>query len=1107
MPASLTAEAIIFAIHSAIKLGGAFQKAYANSLRGKSIVLPLPKVGTEPTTRAVMNFFNEKSNKEDFLDKNPRLTALHKKARSLEGDDKEEYFEYYDQCFNTRNIVAEDRNPVNPDALMSLMRIRQWELGKEPITKPLQLIAGTLVEVGIDYFNQVPGAMRSDSAQGKFLKSFLNGIDDIPFAEVKSKEILNFVVPKLLASAAETLEHLSSEFTGDEKLKKFLEATSQGLTQDIYTRINNLGTGDQEEKDIAINWGQMVFRSLVKNSGTYVFNAPNETMGVGESQGKLIQAVGTSLMSAILDPDPSGLDLKNVFTVETLDKVVKSSLEVVAQYPSLVSDKKGIKEIITGVAETVSKSGINQPGIIPELARLVLLNTAENLNTLWDPKDSNSKHLLVGTIQELLLTLTVEPSAGRKWRPQLTNSQLLSIAEYTLNEVVSNPSWIKDKVHENSLLAEVLDATFNSLGKIDEGKRLNFKSLDTIIQINLRTVATSKFVLKKINWGSDQEESTILNKSMDMVLACVFNDNKSQQFGDKTAHLFDLMDYVMDVIISRHPNSKGLVLTQLFLNANTGIIEENGINEDYANQLLSATLEIVSAHPNLLVDDAALQNIINGVATSFSQSNIKDSGLLSEFIRITLINVSGNLDLIFTDETGKKDHLLVVALQQILNTFTTPPANGKWKPKFTGTEILAISEGILDEVVKNPIWINDKVNDKSLLQEVLNTTFIVLEEVPQSNRLNYDTLNEIIELNLRTVGYNKLVLVQDNEDKKSILNKSLELVFDAVFAQPSSVDKSELLIEVIDYAFESIISKNSDNNGLVVLSSFLQKELGIISATGINKGLADQFVTSALNTLAEHPELVSDKIGIQNIVVGVSSSLADNGIKQPEIVSEFIRLILENTSGNLDLIIDTSKHTEKNILVLALQQVLKATSSRSSSGKWKPTLTPMQILDISKNILGEVVANPLWVKNDFIDFVISAIYQAMEAVPSKQPLHFETVKLLIQEALIAVNVRKQLAVNVISTSGNVEKLALTYSLEGLFITLFDESGGTIGTWTLTQTATLNAIIEHYLFYISQQSITKENLDKSIDKIKTAVADLNNDLQFTLQDFLISLEND
>lgn len=1101
MTASLTSEAIIFSIHSAIKLGGAFQKAYANSLKGKSIVLPLPKVGTEPTLMVAEEFFDRKSNRELFVDKIERLAQLHSKAGAASLDDKEEaeYLMYYSQCFNT----VSGNKDIHPDDLMSLLRIRQWEEGKVPITRPLQLVAGSLVEVGIDYFSQVPGAIRSDSSHAKFLKSFLTGIDDIPFAtEDSMNRIIRKVVPKLFVSAAETLEQVSTEITGDVKLQKFIQATSKGITKDLYDRIGKMSTADDDSE--VINWGQMLFRSLVKNSGTYVFNSPGQLVAMGEPQEKLIQSVGTTLMSAILDPNPSGFDLKNVFTVETLDSVVKSSLEVVAQYPELVSGKKGIKDIVSGVAETVAKSGINRPGIVPELARMVLFSTAGNLNALWDVGDAQAKHLLVTATQQLLLTLTAKPDSG-KWRPQLTNSQLLDIAEFTFNEVVTNPSWIKEKVNEESLLAEVLNSTFNALGAIPQGQRLNFTTLQTLVQINLRAVATSKLVLQKVKWGSQQQETTILNKSMDMVLGFVFKD-QTQQAGNKTSQLFDLMHYVMEVIVSQHPNSKGLLLTQLFLSANTGIIEEKGINEEYAEQLLGATLGIISSHPDLLVNNDALQNIIKGVAGSFQQSGIKQSGLLSEFLRITLINVSGNLDLIVTNKAGEKKHILVAAMQVILNTLTVPPPTGKWKPQLTGEEVLSISENILNEVVRNPQWISDKVNDESLLQEVLNTTFKALENIPTGNRLNYETLDEIIEINLRSVAHNKLVLKQNNEDKKSILSKSLDLVFGAVFNNPSTVDKSDLLIETMDYAFESIITKHPDNTGLAVLGAFLQKEVGIILTTGIQKDFADQFVASAFHALSQHPDLVSEKTGIQNIVAGVAGTLAQNGITQPGIVGEFIRSVVEHTSGNLDQLIDISDGSPKNILVVAVQQFFKETAKPPATGKWKPNLTGHQMLDITENILGEVVSNPLWVKNNLIQVVVSAVYQSLESVPRGKPLHYSTIKFLIKGAIRAVNGRKQLAVNLISAGGGVQKLALTYSLEGLFVSLYDESGGTVGSWTLTQTETINAIVDHYLSYISEQPVTKAQLDESHGKIKKAVSDLNQNAQFNLHEFVNSLQN-
>lgn len=1101
MTATLTAEAIIFSIHSAIKLSSAFQKAYANSLRGKNIVLPLPKINTEPNLMVAVDFFDLKPNRELFVDKLERLAQLHTKAgtASLDHHEETEYLVYYKNCFCTVNEVTD----LKPEDMAGLLRIRQWEEGKAPITKPLQLVAGSLVEVGIDYFSQVPGAIRSESGYAKFLKSFLNGIDDIPFATEDSfSRIIKKVVPQLFVSTAETLEYVSTEITGDEKLQQFIQATSRGITNDLYQRIDAMSTAEDDSE--VIGWGQMLFRSLIKNSGTYVFNAPGQVVNVGESQEKLIQAVGTNLMSALLDPDPTGMSLKNVFTVETLDSVVKSSLEIVAQYPSLVSGQEGIKAIISGIASSVASSGINRPGLVPDLARLVLQNTAQHLDLVVGVETPGAKHLLVTAVSQTLFSLSETTDPG-KWRPKLTNSQLIGIAEYTLNEVVVNPAWIEEKVNEDSILAEVLNSTFNALGAIPEGQRLNYDTLHKLVQLNLRTVATSKAVLNKVKLGTEQEETTILNKAMDLVLSFVYKD-VSQQVGNKTAYLFNTMDFVMETIISHHPNPKGLVLTRMFLNANAGIILESGINKDYANHLLDATLEIVSTHPDLLVNDLALQNIIGGVAASFHQSGIKQSGLLSEFIRITLVNVSGNLDLMLTNDAGEKNHILVAALQQTLNVLTLPPASGKWKPQLSGYEVLTITENILNEVVKNPGWVSDKVNDSSLLQEVLNATFQTLENIPHGQRVDFETLDTVIEINMRTVSHNKLVLKQSDETKKSILSQSLTLVFDAVFNVPSSVDKSDLLIETLDFALDSVVSRHPDNKGIAVLGALLHKELGIIASTGIQKDQATQFVASAFRALSAHPDLVSSQTGIQNIVSGVSAALADNGIKEPGIAGEFVRLTLDLTAVNMNLLVTPSDDSATNILVVGIEQFLKAIAKPPSSGKWKPSLTGHQTLDLTQDILEQVVDNPQWVDNDLIQIVTTSVFQSLETVPRGRPLHYSTIQFLVRNSIKAVNARKQLVVKVISADGGVQQLALDYSLNGLFVALYDESGGTTGTWTLTQTETLNAIIEHYLGFISEQPVTKDQIDISTGKIKKAVADLNNDLQFNTQDFLSSLQH-
>ena len=92
---TLTAEAIIFSINSAIRLSGRFRKAYADSLKAKRITLPLPRFHHEPTETTIEFFFREEGNR--FLGQIELLDQLHEKAKNsrLTLEELREYREFY----------------------------------------------------------------------------------------------------------------------------------------------------------------------------------------------------------------------------------------------------------------------------------------------------------------------------------------------------------------------------------------------------------------------------------------------------------------------------------------------------------------------------------------------------------------------------------------------------------------------------------------------------------------------------------------------------------------------------------------------------------------------------------------------------------------------------------------------------------------------------------------------------------------------------------------------------------------------------------------------------------------------------------------------------
>ncbi len=178
---SLAAEAIIFSINSAIKLSANLRRAYVHSIRAKALVLPLPDFNTEIQLATINLFFFRH---QEYLDQLIDLKELFEKANSvlaLEEDDMEEYLKLY-RTFKAIEDGDTARLEMNTSEVLTLLKIRQWEKGQAP-TSVLQLVAGTLVEIGVDYFAQVPGALNPDSVQGRLMRKFLNAFDGISLVD------------------------------------------------------------------------------------------------------------------------------------------------------------------------------------------------------------------------------------------------------------------------------------------------------------------------------------------------------------------------------------------------------------------------------------------------------------------------------------------------------------------------------------------------------------------------------------------------------------------------------------------------------------------------------------------------------------------------------------------------------------------------------------------------------------------------------------------------------------------------------------------------------------------------------------------------------------
>ena len=179
------AELVLFAAKSIIKVSGQVKKALIVNVKKKELVIPLPDFPDIIDWRTARSFFEDAG--DGFVLENSRIKVLLDKSQisNLDDNEKKEFTLFHRESKSiqrAREGTLWDES-VSPDDFEALVTIVQWERGKNPNSSTLQRIAGTLVEIAVDYFIQNEKILNENSKEHKALRSFLSAIDDVKFAE------------------------------------------------------------------------------------------------------------------------------------------------------------------------------------------------------------------------------------------------------------------------------------------------------------------------------------------------------------------------------------------------------------------------------------------------------------------------------------------------------------------------------------------------------------------------------------------------------------------------------------------------------------------------------------------------------------------------------------------------------------------------------------------------------------------------------------------------------------------------------------------------------------------------------------------------------------
>jgi hypothetical protein len=227
--------------------------------------------------------------------------------------------------------------------------------------------------------------------------------------------------------------------------------------------------------------------------------------------------------------DNSGLRLDRLFSRAGLEKITRSAFAVVGDHPEIMqlSDNTGLEKLISAVATELSKyDTLYTPDLLPELIRLILSKTGENIALLWpDLAGKPQQHLLLTAASTTLSILTRPPGDDQKWKPRFSRDDVLAVTETVFDELAANPTWLLDKTGKvNDNLKIALEAALGVLrDRADE--RLSTTTAVAVLRSVLLKVCSRKEFLDRMPAGTSQQGQPLIAAAIDLLFALIFNEN------------------------------------------------------------------------------------------------------------------------------------------------------------------------------------------------------------------------------------------------------------------------------------------------------------------------------------------------------------------------------------------------------------------------------------------------------------------------------------------------------------------------------------------------------------------------------------------------------
>lgn len=540
----MNADLVLFAIRGALHVGNQARVAYVNSTKRRALVLPLPDFNREPSFSAAVDFFDELHYEGPV-----QLVALVRKIHGSEPftpEEQQQLIEYHNEEL-TKAVFGndgfknlDDGTALSTESFNALVTITQWQRGADPNPTVLQSVAGSILDVGVDYFVQIPDSLDESSRKGRALKSFFTALDDISFVEAPVRQLPR----KLMISVLETIDANPDLLTSDSMYQEIIVSTTRSLVTDIGERLNSVGN-DLTRTERIESWGETVFRSVLSGAGELVLSDAGKYLGI-DDEGKqvLVEHTGRAILGMV-DEAPEGR-LEAVFSGANLEQLTDTVLLVLAENPDLVTDDDSrFRPLISRAAADIAAiDALEHKGLVPEVVRLIVAATGENAHLIWPDIQNPAGNLALTAAKTVISTITAPPAAGATWKLRISDADIAHVTETVLAELASHPGWLIDELSGgDSTLEIVLEATFGVIRKRGQNI-LSKESGLQILQSSIQAVALRSELARKLPNGE-----VLVAAVIDTTLVSVFNTDNERALWQLARQ--ETLDVILDITLEQ----------------------------------------------------------------------------------------------------------------------------------------------------------------------------------------------------------------------------------------------------------------------------------------------------------------------------------------------------------------------------------------------------------------------------------------------------------------------------------------------------------------------------------------------------------------------------